>query len=243
MSLLPSPNVADWDSIADTYHDEVIGPFHPVGGRTALHDIIDVLLPGAVVLDAGCGIGNLGRYSTARHLNTTVHGVDLSQRMLDAAKGGGYASLTRSDIRKVPFASETFDIVVAVNSVMPDPIPGDSRLHVRETFAEFSRVCKTGGMVVCVLPSYDSLVEEEAAASISDRTPGRLLSDPHQRVGDTGFGVARCMHDAVTITRELEEHNFDVVKLTPLQYSMLLAKLHDLRVRAWDWFVVAQKRG
>lgn len=232
----------EWDALAGTYHDDIIGPFHPIGGRTSLHDVLDTLLPGSTVLDAGCGVGNLGRYAHARHISTTIHGIDLSQSMLDGATGGGYATLKRADITATGFDDATFDVVVSVNSVIPQPTQDDKRIKVREAFAEFARVCKPGGIVVGVLPSYDSLAEEQAATATSSSNDSHLLLDPHDRLGDTGFGDARCMHDAVTIFREMEPAGLHIVTLTPLQYSMLLSKLHELRTRAWDWLVVTQRR-
>ena len=232
----------EWDALADSYHDDIIGPFHPIGGRTALHDVLDTLLTDATVLDAGCGIGNLGRYAHARHITTTIHGIDLSQLMLDGALAGAYASLRRADITSSGFDDGKFDVVATINSIIPTPAADDPRRPVREAFAELARVCKVGGMMVGVLPAYDSLAEEEAAVATSGSTNSHLLLDPHERLGDTGFGDARCMHDAVTIFREVEAASFHIVTLVPLQYSMLLSKLHDLRTRAWDWLVIAQRR-
>jgi malonyl-CoA O-methyltransferase len=87
------------------------------------------------LLDAGCG--------TRRRLRTSraalAVGVDLTPEMLISSPGGGI--VTAGDLRALPLASETFDIVWCRLAIG----------HLREldlAYAELARVCRPGGAVV-----------------------------------------------------------------------------------------------
>jgi phosphatidylethanolamine/phosphatidyl-N-methylethanolamine N-methyltransferase len=99
------------------------------------------------ILEVGVGTGISLPYYRREH---QVHGIDISPDMLERAhrrvhrqRLGNVTQLTIMDARKMQFADNTFDAVVAayVMSVVPEP---------EKVIREIERVCKPGGDVIIV---------------------------------------------------------------------------------------------
>lgn len=95
-------------------------------------------LSGLTVLDAGCGTGRytrvLEKIGAAR-----VVGLDRSEAML---RRGVRGPRIRGDLRQIPLANASFDVVVSglALSDVADPIP---------VVREWARVLRRGGILVC----------------------------------------------------------------------------------------------
>ena len=95
-----------------------------------------------VVLDIGCGAGNVLGMLAPRHPDIQFVGIDLSAPMLDLARRnyGHYLHLSfvRGNAQNLPFEEEHFDLVLSLASVKhwPDPLAGVQEMH---------RVLKTEG--------------------------------------------------------------------------------------------------
>ncbi|MFT9598137.1 class I SAM-dependent methyltransferase [Mesobacillus sp.] len=109
--------------------------------------IFQLSLPrkGEKALDLGCGTGIYSIWLARMGLN--VSGVDISSNMLEIAKEKTIASslnidYVQSDIQKLPFDDETFDLIVAniVLEFVKDP---------EAVVNEAIRVLKKGGRFVC----------------------------------------------------------------------------------------------
>ena len=106
--------------------------------------------PDAWVLDAGVGTGALSlALARVARCPFRLNAVDISPEMLaragDALKAAGLAvSLRRADVRALPFADDTFDMVLAghVLEHLPDP---------PAALAEMARVLKPGGLLIACL--------------------------------------------------------------------------------------------
>jgi len=112
--------------------------------ETAISAIDDALvaaltppLAGLRLLDAGCGTGRRLRAVDGAAL---AIGADLTWEML-AAGDDPARPFAAADVRALPFASGSFDVVWCrlVIGHLPDPAP---------VYAELARVCAPGGIVV-----------------------------------------------------------------------------------------------
>jgi SAM-dependent methyltransferase len=118
--------------------------------------------PNPLIVDAGCGTGAVlqrlvnGFDGSISPQNAI--GFDLSDEALRfCAERGLGDRVSRGSITEMPFADNTFDILVSfdVISNLPEPTPG---------FKEVARVVKHGGMLVLNLPAYQFLYSEHDLA-------------------------------------------------------------------------------
>ena len=117
-------------------------PPHPHNALMALEQqTVLALLPdltASTALDAGCGTGRYLRLLGDR--GARVIGVDLSAAMLSRA-GADRLPVARADIRLLPMASQSIDVIVCglVLGDVPD---------LQTALAELSRVLRPGGRLV-----------------------------------------------------------------------------------------------
>ncbi|NKE37498.1 methyltransferase domain-containing protein [Natronococcus sp. JC468] len=108
------------------------------------------LEPDSTVLDVGCGTG-FATEGLLEHVDE-VYALDQSEHQLEQAyakfgKRAPPVQFHRGDAERLPFATDTFDVVWSSGSIeyWPNPI-----LALRE----FRRVLKPGGQVLVVGPNY-----------------------------------------------------------------------------------------
>jgi SAM-dependent methyltransferase len=104
----------------------------------------------ATVLEVGCGPGELSE-RLARELGADVVAIDLSERMVELARGRGVEASV-ADVQSLPFADASFDCVVAAWMLY----------HVADVdlgLAEIARVLRPGGQLVAVTNSEEHLAE------------------------------------------------------------------------------------
>lgn len=130
------------------YYDERFAIVHDERtARQALRDVESLLgrplRAGERVLDAGCGTGYLAAGLRRARPAVPVVGSDLSTGMLESARAAGAGPLVQADATRLPFATGSFDLVVArgVLHHLPD-VPAALR--------EWRRVLAPGGAVVLV---------------------------------------------------------------------------------------------
>lgn len=142
--MTPSPHrprndLAQYDDLVDEW-------WKPRGKFAALHWLARArgeLIPepgreGAVLLDIACGGGLTAPHVPAGYAHI---GVDLTDSALRAAREHGVIPV-RADIMRLPFASDSADVVVA----------GEIFEHVEDlprVIHEIARVLKPGGRLVC----------------------------------------------------------------------------------------------
>jgi SAM-dependent methyltransferase len=112
--------------------------------------------PGKATLDVGCGEGRVSRDLTAR--GHTVTGVDAAPTLLGAAyeadPGGAYL---HADAAKLPFADDSFDIVVGYNTFMDVADLAGALREASRVLAPRGRLC-----VAIIHPLTNSGVRTEA---------------------------------------------------------------------------------
>ena len=130
---------------------------------------------GLQILDIGCGTGamldNLAPYGA-------VVGADFSPEALQFCTARGvHASLSRADVRRLPFADSVFDVVTAMDII--EHIDDD-----KAAASEIFRVLKPGGRLLVSVPAFQSLwSEHDEALHHYRRYTSPRLKDLFQRVG------------------------------------------------------------
>jgi SAM-dependent methyltransferase len=148
--LLPSSMLSDteqrqhglYEAVAHEYDD--VFPRHVaehyIGKRTGL---VKNLLPlGGLVLDVGCGTGQLAAAIASEGYD--VFGVDLSPAMVAKARARGLAGTYSGVTSALPFAENSFDLVLTVATLHHLETPA----RVAATVSEMGRVVRRGGFVV-----------------------------------------------------------------------------------------------
>jgi 2-polyprenyl-3-methyl-5-hydroxy-6-metoxy-1,4-benzoquinol methylase len=101
------------------------------------------LRPGARVLDAACGTGNLAVIAAGR--GCEVSGIDIAHNLIEQARNRAVAAGLRIDYREgdaeaLPFADSRFDLAVSMFGVMFAPRP-------HAIVSELRRVTRPGGQI------------------------------------------------------------------------------------------------
>jgi SAM-dependent methyltransferase len=105
--------------------------------------LIKSLLPlGGLVLDVGCGTGQLGAAIASEGYD--VFGVDLSSSMVGQARQRGLSGTYAAVTTALPFAEHSFDLTLTVATLHHLETPE----RVAATVHEMGRVVKRGGFVV-----------------------------------------------------------------------------------------------
>jgi ubiquinone/menaquinone biosynthesis C-methylase UbiE len=128
--------------------------------------------PPATVLDFGCGTGNLAGHLSA--CGYALSACDISSKMVEWARKSKHgASATwhvlPADWRELPFASNTFDAIVA--SSVFEYLTG-----IDMTLAEFRRILKPGGFLIATVPNNRHVVRKlenflRPMAAIANKMP------------------------------------------------------------------------
>jgi SAM-dependent methyltransferase len=111
--------------------------------RVPLVDAVVAAAPGRV-LEVGCGWGELAEW-IARETGADVVAVDLSPRKVELARERG-VDARLADVEELPFADETFDVVVAAWMLYHVP-------DLERGLAEIARVLRPGGTLVAATNS------------------------------------------------------------------------------------------
>jgi SAM-dependent methyltransferase len=147
------------------------------------------LASGMVVLDVGCGTGDVTRaFAPLVGANGHVRGLDFSQHMIETAKQrieglGLPISFEQGEAQALPYPDASFDRVHCAQLLqhLPDP---------ERAIAEFVRVVKPGGKVIAKENDYQLMslgaIPHDASRVIFDQ----IWSDlPHPQIGPDAPGL------------------------------------------------------
>ncbi len=109
------------------------------------------------LLELGCGNGMLLAELRRHFPAMELHGVDYSPEMVELAAGRSIAGceVRRGDVRDLPLAGGTFDLVVTERCIINLLDEGDQD----RALAEIHRVLAPGGLFVCLEAFTDGLAE------------------------------------------------------------------------------------
>jgi ubiquinone/menaquinone biosynthesis C-methylase UbiE len=148
---------------------------------------------GLTMLDCGCGTGyNL----QLLHPSGRAFGIDLTFSGLKYARGRGERHVAQASAARLPFASDTFDVVTSFDVIysLPDEIE-------RPAVAEMFRVLKRGGHLVVNVAAMPFL-----------RGSHSVLSNEIRRY--TRAGLRRTLEDAGFEVRRITYTNLATLPLT-----------------------------
>ena len=137
-----------WDAQASTFDEQPDHGLLDADVRAAWRDVLLPELPPAParVADLGCGTGSITLLLAQAGYD--VHGLDLSEGMVAAARAkltdaGMSAQVRQGDAAKPPFEPVSFDVVFARHVVWALPDPGAA-------LARWVRLLRPGGRLVLV---------------------------------------------------------------------------------------------
>jgi len=213
--------------------------------KTPWYDLVQQYLgpvEGKRVLEVSCGRGGFSRLLAAR--GAIMFGVDFSDAALNIAQSriaagglnGRAVRLAQADAHNLPYAGESFDIIVSCETIehLVDPLAA---------LKEMARVCRAGGLLYLTTPNYfNAMGLYFIYARLRGRrsTPGgdqpfdRVFLFPQVRrmLARAGWKVIRSDgtvhqfpimrgHDPVTI-RSLESNRLLRRALSPLAFHYFL---------------------
>ena len=97
--------------------------------KALLKRLLRVFSTAESVLEVGCGTGHFTRWFSQQGMQ--VVGLDLSRAMLEEANRFRSSLLLQGDALKLPFRSNSFDIIALITTLefLPDPIAVLSEVH------------------------------------------------------------------------------------------------------------------
>lgn len=104
-------------------------------------------------LDLGCGNGRHLKYMRKQYPALKIYGVDNAPesiilcKTLEAQGKLEQGTVTKADMRELPFEDSFFDLIMARHSLMGLPLVKTHKLGLDEAFSEIWRTLKPGGML------------------------------------------------------------------------------------------------
>jgi ubiquinone/menaquinone biosynthesis C-methylase UbiE len=201
---------------------------------------------GKHVLEVACGRGGFSALLASK--GAVTFAADFSSTALEIAfrkaheihDRGVRLEFVRADAQQLPFATDSFDIVVSCETIehVLDPI---------SAIVEMARVCRTGGLLYLTTPNYFNVMglyrlyrrlRKRNAPSEFDQPLDRvfLFHEVRQMVRRAGWKVVQC--DGTV-------HQFPIVpRHNPVAFPLLESNRHVRRVLspfAYHYFMMCRK--
>ena len=164
---------AFYDGLAGTY--DLMFPDWDASMARQASQLSEFIPSGARVLDCACGIGTQAIGLAMRGYD--VVGADLSP--MAAARAGVEATARgmslpslAADMRALPFADSSFDVVLAADNALPHLLTSDD---VLTALREMRRVLRPGGRLIISTRDYDAIRRERPLSTPPSVGPGRVV--------------------------------------------------------------------
>jgi SAM-dependent methyltransferase len=150
---------AAYNQTAAKYHHHFLNEINEKEyDRLILDKFSNMLVPGSLVCDAGCGpSGHIGKYLFDKGYRVT--GVDISEKCIEIASNyNPDLQYKVMDIMNTSFDNEYFDAIIAFYSIIYTP-----KEYVNQLFSEFRRILKPNGKLLMVVKRGDSsgIIDDE----------------------------------------------------------------------------------
>jgi ubiquinone/menaquinone biosynthesis C-methylase UbiE len=224
---------------ADPAHEDASSPWYELV-REQIGKVA-----GLRILEVACGRGGFVRELARKGAH--VAGCDFSlaalrvgQEKLRALENGTSPTLTQGDAQALPFADESFDVVVSCETIEHVP-------DVRKALREMWRVARPGGKLFLTTPNYANLMGlYDLYARV--RHPGHKDDQPFDRrqwfpqirgyVRGAGWNILRSDGTVHQLPIFLGRNP---VGLPALESNHLIRRL--LSPLAYHYFLISEKRG
>jgi SAM-dependent methyltransferase len=137
------------------------------------------------VLDAGCGTGATMAWADNTFGAEAVLGIDIAWEGLEFCRGRAEPLLAQASVGELPFASETFDLVVCKDVIQHLPTDGGDVAALSEMY----RVLRPGGYLLVRANSRLGMWQEEGARDADFQR--YTLPEVVSRFRAAGFDVRR----------------------------------------------------
>jgi glycine/sarcosine N-methyltransferase len=164
---------AFYDGLAGTY--DLMFPDWDASMARQAAQLSEFIPPGARVLDCACGIGTQAIGLAMRGYE--VVGADLSpvavsRAVVEASARGVSLPAAAADMRSLPFADASFDVVLAADNALPHLLTSDD---VLSALREMRRVLRPGGQLIISTRDYDEIRRERPLSTAPSVGPGRVV--------------------------------------------------------------------
>ncbi|MFI6101559.1 methyltransferase domain-containing protein [Lentzea sp. NPDC051213] len=164
---------AFYDGLAGTY--DLMFPDWDASMARQAAQLAEFIPAGARVLDCACGIGTQAIGLAMRGYE--VVGTDLSpmaasRAVAEASARGVSLPVSAADMRSLPFADDSFDVVLAADNALPHLLTSDDFMRA---LREMRRVLRPGGRLIISTRDYDTLRRERPLSTPPSVGPGRVV--------------------------------------------------------------------
>ncbi|MCR3748483.1 class I SAM-dependent methyltransferase [Lentzea californiensis] len=164
---------AFYDDLSGTY--DLMFPDWDASMARQASQLAEFIPADARVLDCACGIGTQAIGLALRGLE--VVGTDLSPKaasraVAEASARGVALPAFAADMRSLPFADGSFDVVLAADNALPHLLTAQD---VLAALREMRRVLRPGGRLLLSTRDYDSIRDERPSSTPPSVGPGRVV--------------------------------------------------------------------
>ncbi|MET7730019.1 class I SAM-dependent methyltransferase [Streptomyces sp. NPDC005402] len=155
---------ADWDA-SMAYQASVLGPLLGPGPHR--------------VLDCACGIGTQAiglALAGHRVVGSDLSPVAAARATAEASARGAQLPTAAADMRRLPFASSVFDVVVCADNSLAHLLTAPD---VKAALAGMRRVLRSDGLLLLTLRDYDEMRRTRPGApppQVSETSEGRVIT-------------------------------------------------------------------
>jgi len=221
-----------YNKLAENYEDTVVSrslfysEHYRAIAKFLLRNVIHRLKRGSLVADLGCGTGFWS--ILIKKLGFEVIGLDISLRSIEKAYEKGLESFV-GDIEKISLRNESFDLVIALASVINHIDSHD------QFFKNVSRILKKNGYLVFDFDSawsidnlYEALIYKNSVHNILRRfLDFSILQRGYKILWEFGNIYIR-LYTPIEIIKELRAQGFEIIKIQPIH---ILSSIIPVRIQ------------